>query len=72
MKALVKFDNKPYCLEIRDVPVPQTGDEDILLKIKAAGICGWDVEMWGHKNAGVLGIASVRVYAYLYMWGSPV
>ncbi|MEN6386232.1 MAG: alcohol dehydrogenase catalytic domain-containing protein, partial [Phycisphaerales bacterium] len=49
MKALVKYGNKPEQLEIRQMPVPVIGDDDILLETKAAGICGWDIEMWQHK-----------------------
>ena len=51
MKALVKFGNKPRQVEIREVPVPNIGHDDVLLKVKAAGICGWDIEMWRHTMA---------------------
>jgi L-iditol 2-dehydrogenase len=51
MKALVKYGNKPREVEIRDVPVPKIGPDDCLLKVKAVGICGWDIEMWQHKMA---------------------
>jgi len=51
MKALVKYGNKPNELEIREMPIPEIGDDDVLLQVKAAGICGWDVEMWQHKMA---------------------
>lgn len=51
MKALVKYGNKPCGVEIKDVPVPDIGPDDVLLKVKAAGICGWDIEMWRHKMA---------------------
>jgi L-iditol 2-dehydrogenase len=51
MKALIKYGNKPREVEIRDVPVPKIGPEDVLLRVKAAGICGWDIEMWQHKMA---------------------
>lgn len=49
MKALVKYGNMPNQLEIREVPVPQIGQDDVLLQTKAVGICGWDIEMWQHK-----------------------
>lgn len=51
MQALVKYGNKPYQLEVRDVPVPKIGSQDVLLEVKAAGICGWDIEMWLHTMA---------------------
>ncbi|MGA2914825.1 MAG: zinc-binding dehydrogenase [Sedimentisphaerales bacterium] len=51
MKALVKYGNKVNELEIRDVPVPKISCDDVLLEVRAAGICGWDIEMWRHKMA---------------------
>jgi alcohol dehydrogenase/L-iditol 2-dehydrogenase len=51
MKALIKYGNKPNELEIREMPIPEIGPDDVLLEVKAAGICGWDVEMWQHKMA---------------------
>jgi NADPH:quinone reductase-like Zn-dependent oxidoreductase len=35
MKASVKFANTPGAVEIRDVPIPEIGREDILLETKA-------------------------------------
>jgi L-iditol 2-dehydrogenase len=68
MKAVVKyalFDDK---VELRDMPVPDIGDDDVLLRVKAAGVCGSDIEMWrnhftyhvntpviqGHEFCGVI------------------
>jgi alcohol dehydrogenase/L-iditol 2-dehydrogenase len=51
MQALVKYGNKPYQLEVRDVPIPRIGPQDVRLEVKAAGICGWDIEMWRHTMA---------------------
>ena len=54
-------------LEIQDVPRPQIGPEDVLLEVKACGICGSDVHgvdggsgrrrppvIMGHEAAGVV------------------
>ncbi len=49
MLAVVKYGQKDGMVELRDVSIPQIGDEDILLEVKAAGICGSDIEMW-HNN----------------------
>lgn len=35
---------KPYCLKYLDVPEPQTGDDDVMIRVKACGICGSDVQ----------------------------
>lgn len=52
MKGLVKYGYGKAETEIRDVEVPQLGDEDILLEVKAAGICGSDLAFddGGHEN----------------------
>lgn len=33
-------------LEVREVPVPQYGDRDVLVRVKVAGICGTDVHIY--------------------------
>lgn len=66
MKAFVAVNRGQF--EIRDVPVPAIGDDDILIKLKTAAICGGDVHIYdgamdplrgypitmGHENAGVI------------------
>jgi len=57
----------PYTLEYTDWPDPQIGDDDILVRVKACGICGSDVAghtgktgrrlpplIMGHEAAGVV------------------
>lgn len=55
-------------LELREVPRPKCGDDDIIIKISAAGICGGDMHIWngafpfgnrmpvtvGHEFAGTI------------------
>jgi len=43
MIGLVKYGTGPHETELREIPVPETGDDDILLEVKAAGICGADI-----------------------------
>ncbi len=65
MKALLY--TKPYTLEYTDVPEPAAGDDDVLVRVKACGICGSDVAghtgktgrrlpplIMGHEAAGVV------------------
>jgi L-iditol 2-dehydrogenase len=65
MKALVLSAYKE--LAIQDMPVPQPADEELLIRIKACGICGSDVHgfdgstgrripplVMGHEAAGVV------------------
>lgn len=49
MKAIVKFAKGYGNLEIRDVPRPTIKDDEVLIEIKAAGICGTDLH---HYEAG--------------------
>lgn len=65
MQALVLEDVRD--LQLRDVPEPELGDEDVLIRVKACGICGSDVHgydgstgrripplIMGHEAAGVI------------------
>ena len=45
MKALVKTTAGPG-LEMMDVPMPEVGPTDVLIKIKKTSICGTDVHIW--------------------------
>ncbi|MDR2080084.1 MAG: alcohol dehydrogenase catalytic domain-containing protein, partial [Treponema sp.] len=47
----------PGQLELRDVPVPEPGDEDVLIQVAYACICGSDV----HSLKGSLGAFSDRL-----------
>jgi len=44
--AVVTYDRKPYSVELRRVPVPAIGEDDVLLEIAAVGVCGSDLHMW--------------------------
>lgn len=48
MKAVVKYDNVPGATEIREMPVPEIGPRDVLVRTAYIGICGTDPHM--HKN----------------------
>jgi L-iditol 2-dehydrogenase len=65
LKALVY--TKPYCLEYSEFPEPVAGDDDVLIRVRACGICGSDVHgftgktgrripplVMGHEAAGVI------------------
>lgn len=46
MKAFVKFGSEPYEAELREVPMPEPGDGEVLLKVSGAGICGSDLHAY--------------------------
>ncbi len=51
MKALVNFAPDPHSVEIRDVAVPEIGAEDVLVEVKAVGICGSDLHQYEAKHS---------------------
>jgi L-iditol 2-dehydrogenase len=72
MKALVLQEYNHF--EYRDVPDPQIGPEDVLIRVKACGICGSDVHgmdgstgrrippvIMGHEAAGVIAETGANV-----------
>ncbi len=48
MKAVVKYDNVAGATEVRSVPVPEIGPDDVLVKVAYIGVCGSDPHM--HHN----------------------
>ena len=47
MKALARYGIKPGGYRMIDIPIPECGDNDILIEVKAAGICGSDRKHYG-------------------------
>lgn len=68
MRAVVKFAEGKGNIELRDVPEPETGDNEVKIKVKAVGICGSDLHIFdwnigiptkvpftiGHEFSGVI------------------
>lgn len=55
MQALVKI--SPEHTELQQMPIPQPGDQEVLVRVKAAALCGTDLHiydwnMWA-QNAGI-------------------
>jgi threonine 3-dehydrogenase len=46
MRAVVKVKGELGGTEFRDVPVPEVGPNDVLIKVKVASICGTDVHIY--------------------------
>ena len=65
MKAVVKYGD-PQILGtygFTDVPEPVCGDDDIIIEVKAAAICGADMHHWGINN-GSTTLDSVRGHEF--------
>ena len=45
MLAVRKMERKPG-LVVDEIPVPTPGDEEVLVEVQAAGICGTDLHIW--------------------------
>jgi len=75
MVAVVQYALEPLAVELRDVAVPDIGDDDVLLRVGAVSVCGSDVHQaynthsWtvnvpvvlGHEFAGTVAKAGRRV-----------
>ncbi len=52
MQALVKFDSRPDAVELRDIPEPPApGPNEVVLEVRAAGVCGSDLHMWQENHS---------------------
>src|SRR6266545_971749 len=53
MPAVVHYEHRDGAVELREVPVPEFGEEDVLVQVRSVSVCGSDVHMWrnvlGHK-----------------------
>lgn len=58
---------EPGCIEFREVPKPEIGENQVLVEVKACGICGSDLHVWhgthpfttypviqGHEFSGIV------------------
>ena len=76
--AVVQFALEPLAVELRDIAVPEIGDNDVLLRVGAVSVCGSDVHQaynthsWpvnvpvvlGHEFAGTVARAGKAVTAF--------
>ncbi|MDX5466997.1 MAG: alcohol dehydrogenase catalytic domain-containing protein, partial [Cyclobacteriaceae bacterium] len=44
--AVVNYSEQKHSVEIREIPVPEIGEEDILLEVENVGVCGSDLHQW--------------------------
>ena len=75
MPAVVNYAREAGSVELREVPVPEIGEENVLLQVEAVGVCGSDLHQWqsthswpvnypcvlGHEFGGVVAEAGPRV-----------
>jgi len=73
--AVVNFAPEKHSVEMREIPRPTIGPEDVLLEVAAVGVCGSDLHQWtgehswpvnypvvlGHEFSGVVTELGARV-----------
>jgi alcohol dehydrogenase/L-iditol 2-dehydrogenase len=78
MHALVNFAREPFSVELREVPVPEIGERDVLLRVGAVSVCGSDLHQWrgshswpvnypcilGHEFGGTVARTGTRVTCF--------
>ena len=78
MPGVLNFAAEPHSVELRELPVPEFGDEDVLLAVQAVGVCGSDLHQYhgkqswkvnypvvlGHEFGGFIAKAGSRVRAF--------
>jgi L-iditol 2-dehydrogenase len=51
MIGLVNYAKEPYSVELRELAVPEIGEDDVLLKVQAVSVCGSDLHQYEGKNS---------------------
>ncbi len=73
--AVMNYAPEKYSVDLREIPVPAIGPEDVLLEVAAVGVCGSDLHQWlgdqswkveypvvlGHEFSGVVRQVGERV-----------
>jgi L-iditol 2-dehydrogenase len=51
MKAIVNYATDPDSVEIRDIPEPKPGPDDVIMEVDTVSVCGSDLHQWkgGHS-----------------------
>ena len=76
--AVVNYGPQRHSVELREVPLPPIGEQDVLLAVAAVGVCGSDLHMWtgdqgwkvaypcilGHEFAGVIAKVGTQVKGF--------
>jgi alcohol dehydrogenase/L-iditol 2-dehydrogenase len=51
MPAVVQFELKPGSVDLREMPVPEPGETDVVLRVKGVGVCGSDVHQYHNSQS---------------------
>ncbi len=78
MIGVVQYDVKPRAVELRELPIPEIGEDEVLLQVGAVSVCGSDVHQYhgtqswpvrtpvvlGHEFGGVIAKIGRRVRGF--------
>jgi alcohol dehydrogenase/L-iditol 2-dehydrogenase len=78
MTGLVNYSKDACSVELRELPVPEIGEEDVLFSVQAVGVCGSDLHQYmgtqswpvnfpvvlGHEFAGIVAKSGSRVRGF--------
>jgi len=78
MQAVVKYARQEGAVELREIPEPSITPDQVLIQVKAVGVCGSDIHMWrenqswpiklplvlGHEFCGVVAQVGARVNGF--------
>ncbi len=51
MPAVVQFELSKGAVELREMPVPEIGDDEILMRVRGVGVCGSDVHQYHNTQS---------------------
>lgn len=51
MTGLVNYSSEPHSAQLRELPLPEIGATDVLLQVKAVGVCGSDLHQYHGKHS---------------------
>jgi L-iditol 2-dehydrogenase len=51
MPAVVQYELKKGCVDLREMPRPDIGDDEVLLRIRGVGVCGSDVHQFHNMQS---------------------
>lgn len=49
--GVVNFSSEPHSVELREIPRPEAGPDDIVLAVEAVGVCGSDLHQWTSSHS---------------------
>ena len=51
MTGVVNFAPEKWSVELRELPTPEIGDDDILMEVANVGVCGSDLHQWSADHS---------------------